>query len=115
MVESYERGSTVVLKANPHYWDKGADGKPLPYLDGVELNYVPESNSRVLGLRNGDYDVISQLPSTRPSLSRPIATSLLSRRRSSGSTMSISITRSRRLTTRTSGSPSTTRPTAKRS
>jgi peptide/nickel transport system substrate-binding protein len=37
----------------------GADGKPLPYLDGVELKYVPESNSRVLGLRNGDYDVIS--------------------------------------------------------
>ena len=23
MVESYERGSTVVLKANPHYWDIG--------------------------------------------------------------------------------------------
>lgn len=59
MVESYERGSTVVLKANPYYWDMGTDGKPLPYLEGVELKYVPESNSRVLGLRNGDYDVIS--------------------------------------------------------
>lgn len=58
-VEKYERGSTVVLKANPHYWDIGADGKPLPYLDGVELRYVPESNARVLGLRNGDYDAIS--------------------------------------------------------
>ena len=61
MVESYERGSTVVLKANPYYWDKGSDGKPLPYLEGVELRYVPESNSRVLGLRNGDYDVISSV------------------------------------------------------
>lgn len=59
MVESYERGSTVMLKANPYYWDMGKDGKPLPYLEGVELRYVPESNSRVLGLRNGDYDVIS--------------------------------------------------------
>lgn len=58
-VQSYERGSTVVLKANPYYWDKGADGKPLPYLDSVELRYVPESNSRVLGLKNGDYDIIS--------------------------------------------------------
>ena len=58
-VESYQRGSTVVLKANPHYWDIGADGKALPYLEGVELRYVPESNSRVLGLRNGDYDAIS--------------------------------------------------------
>jgi len=58
-VESYERGSTVVLKANPYYWDTGADGKPLPYLDRLELKYVPESNSRVLGLKNGDYDMIT--------------------------------------------------------
>jgi peptide/nickel transport system substrate-binding protein len=58
-VESYQRGSTVVLKANPHYWDMGADGKPLPYLAGIEMRYVPESNSRVLGLRNGDFDMIS--------------------------------------------------------
>ncbi len=58
-VESYERGSTVVLKANPYYWDNGADGKPLPYLDTLELRYVPESNSRVLGLKNGDYDLIT--------------------------------------------------------
>ena len=45
----------VVLVTNPNYWDKGDDGKPLPYLDKVELLYVPESNARVLGLQNGDY------------------------------------------------------------
>src|SRR5262245_45865896 len=41
MVTSYERGSTVMLKANPYYWDTGVDGKPLPYLEAVELRYVP--------------------------------------------------------------------------
>jgi peptide/nickel transport system substrate-binding protein len=61
-VESYERGSQVVLVPNPHYWRKGADGKPLPYLDKVVLKYVPESNSRVLGLRNGDFDAILTVP-----------------------------------------------------
>lgn len=61
-VEEYVRGSRVVLTRNPHYWDKGADGQPLPYLDRVEMLYVPESNARVLGLRNGDYDVIATVP-----------------------------------------------------
>ena len=50
----------VVLVPNPHYWRKGADGKPLPYLDKVVLKYVPESNSRVLGLQNGDFDAITR-------------------------------------------------------
>lgn len=61
-VESYERGTQVVLVPNPHYWRTGADGKPLPYLDKVVLKYVPESNSRVLGLQNGDFDVILAVP-----------------------------------------------------
>ncbi|MDY0882601.1 ABC transporter substrate-binding protein [Dongia soli] len=61
-VESYERGSQVVMVPNPHYWRKGADGKPLPYVDKVVLKYVPESNSRVLGLQNGDFDVILAVP-----------------------------------------------------
>ena len=69
-----ERASDRSIESKSKLLGHGADGKPLPYLDGVELKYVPESNSRVLGLRNGDYDVIRQLPSTKPSLSRPIAT-----------------------------------------
>ena len=62
MVESYERGTKVVLVKNPHYWEQGADGQPLPYLDKVELLYVPDTNARVLGLQNGDYDVSAIIP-----------------------------------------------------
>jgi peptide/nickel transport system substrate-binding protein len=62
MVESYERGTKVVLAKNPYYWDKGLDGQPLPYLDKVELLYVPDTNARVLGMQNGDYDVICIVP-----------------------------------------------------
>ncbi len=62
MVESYERGTRVVLVRNPHYWKAGSDGQPLPYLDRVELLYVPDTNARVLGLQNGDYDVIAIVP-----------------------------------------------------
>jgi peptide/nickel transport system substrate-binding protein len=62
MVESYERGTKVVLVKNPYYWELGADGQPLPYLDKVELLYVPDTNARVLGLQNGDYDVSPIIP-----------------------------------------------------
>src|SRR4029453_18182196 len=62
MVESYERGTKTVLVKNPNYWDVGVDGQPLPYLDKVELLYVPDTNARVLGLQNGDYDVSAIIP-----------------------------------------------------
>ena len=62
MVESFERGTKTVLVKNPHYWETGTDGQPLPYLDRVELLYVPDTNARVLGLQNGDYDVIAIVP-----------------------------------------------------
>ncbi len=61
-VESYERGTQLVLVPNPNYWQMGDDGKPLPYVEKAELKYVPESNSRVLGLQNGDFDVILAVP-----------------------------------------------------
>ncbi len=62
MVEEYTRGDQVVLVPNPYYTKMGLDCKPLPYLDKVTVKYVPESNSRVLGLRNGDFDVIDNVP-----------------------------------------------------
>ena len=61
-VESYERGSQLVLVPNTYYWDKGEDGQPLPYVDKVILRYMPDSNSRVLGLQNGDIDAALALP-----------------------------------------------------
>lgn len=61
-VETYERGSQVVLAANPKYWAKAEDGKSLPYLDKIVMKYMPDGNSRVLGLKNGDLNVALQLP-----------------------------------------------------
>jgi len=61
-VQSYERGTKIVLVKNPNYWDVGADGQPLPYLDEVDLLNVPDTNARVLGLQNGDYDAAAIIP-----------------------------------------------------
>jgi peptide/nickel transport system substrate-binding protein len=61
-VEEYSRGSHVTLMANEHYWRKDEAGRQLPYLERIEMRYVPESNARVLGLINGDFDVIGTVP-----------------------------------------------------
>jgi peptide/nickel transport system substrate-binding protein len=62
IVTEYTRGSRVVMVKNPNYWELGDDCKPLPYLDEIIMSYVPETNPRVLGLSNGDFDVIANVP-----------------------------------------------------
>lgn len=43
------------LVRNPNYWQKGADGKPLPYIDGIQ--YISTTNEQVaFKLMNGEYD-----------------------------------------------------------
>lgn len=53
MFESYSPQEKVVLKANDSYFR----GRPL--LDGVDYRYMPELNSRELGLKSGELDVIN--------------------------------------------------------
>jgi peptide/nickel transport system substrate-binding protein len=61
-VKEYARGSKVVLEKNPDYWEQGKDGQPLPYLDGVEMRYIADTNARVLGLKGGELDAIAIVP-----------------------------------------------------
>lgn len=61
-VVEYARGQRLVLERSETYWETGSDGDTLPYLDRIEMPYVPEGNSRVLGLQSGDFDVIEFVP-----------------------------------------------------
>ena len=48
------RGSDeIVTERNEKYWRNGADGKPLPYLDGVRVVINPNSAVRLLQLESG--------------------------------------------------------------
>lgn len=43
------------LVRNPNYWQKAADGKPLPYIDGIQ--YISTTNEQIaFKLMNGEYD-----------------------------------------------------------
>jgi peptide/nickel transport system substrate-binding protein len=55
-IDGWQKGDTIVLKANPYYW------KGKPDVDEVRIEYVPDDNTRVLKLQGGEVDVIDFVP-----------------------------------------------------
>ncbi|MBV9545092.1 MAG: ABC transporter substrate-binding protein [Chloroflexi bacterium] len=54
--ESWKKGDPVILKRNPYYW------KDTPAIDEVDIEYIPDDNTRVLKLQGGEDDVIDFVP-----------------------------------------------------
>ncbi len=52
----WDRGSQVVLTANPDYWNEG-----LPKIKDVVVRVIPEQSTRIAELLNGGVDIISKL------------------------------------------------------
>jgi peptide/nickel transport system substrate-binding protein len=65
MFESWQRGTQMVLKRNPYYWQAGEDGKPLPYLDEVDFPIIPDDATRILKLQAGEVDGAELIPYAR--------------------------------------------------
>jgi ABC-type transport system substrate-binding protein len=38
---------------NPDYFEKGADGRPLPYLDEIIMHYIPDPSVSLVDMRAG--------------------------------------------------------------
>ena len=43
----------LILERNPNYFEMGADGKPLPYLDGFVGRFVPDPTVALVDMRAG--------------------------------------------------------------
>jgi peptide/nickel transport system substrate-binding protein len=43
----------VIMERNPEYHQMGADGKPLPYLDGLVWRYIPDPTVSLVDMRAG--------------------------------------------------------------
>ena len=54
---SWTPGDKAVLERNENYWEIGADGEPLPYLDGVVLTGIEDNTVRLLNLQSGEFDL----------------------------------------------------------
>jgi peptide/nickel transport system substrate-binding protein len=72
VIRDYAPGSRLVFDRNPRFWEKDAEGKPLPYLDGVDIRFVPDQNAEALQLETGDVDLTTDFVSAESiaSLSR---------------------------------------------
>jgi peptide/nickel transport system substrate-binding protein len=58
MLTEYVSGQRVVLGRNPHYWRRGGDGAPLPYLDRLTILIVPDQDAELLRLESGQTDLL---------------------------------------------------------
>ena len=57
MFDSWQKGTQLVLKKNPDYWEPGK-----PYLDEVVLKVLVDANARMLQFQGGDLDVVTSVP-----------------------------------------------------
>jgi peptide/nickel transport system substrate-binding protein len=55
LLDSWTRGTSLVLKANPEYWGEA------PFFDTVVLQIIPSPENRVQLLRNGSIDIAAEL------------------------------------------------------
>jgi len=65
MLTSWKRGVSMTLKRNPYHWKNGEDGKPLPYLDELEFQIIPDDATRILKLKAGEIDGSEFIPYSR--------------------------------------------------
>jgi peptide/nickel transport system substrate-binding protein len=57
VVREYQPGQRIVLDRNPRYWRKAPNGDPLPYLDRIVLEIVPDQSAELLRLQSGAIDL----------------------------------------------------------
>lgn len=57
MFDEWQTGSFIRLVRNPNYWQEGK-----PYLDSVTWRQVPNDNTRLLQLQDGEAHIVSEVP-----------------------------------------------------
>lgn len=59
---SYQPGERAVFERNPHYWKTGAAGRVLPFLDRLQIRFLPDANAEALQFRGGALDLLTRIP-----------------------------------------------------
>jgi peptide/nickel transport system substrate-binding protein len=54
----WKAGQSVRYERFDGYWKQGADGKPLPYPDAVEMRFQSDPAVALIAMRSGDLDVL---------------------------------------------------------
>jgi peptide/nickel transport system substrate-binding protein len=56
VLSEYRPGERLIFTRNPRYWRKDPTGQPLPYLDSLTLEILPDQNAELLRLVAGQLD-----------------------------------------------------------
>ena len=60
-VAEHKAGAFVLLKRNPNYWKKDAQGRQLPYLDSVRLEVEQNREIEAVKYERGEIDLINSV------------------------------------------------------
>jgi peptide/nickel transport system substrate-binding protein len=55
-IDDYRPGERLVFVRNAHYFGRDAQGAPLPYMDRIVVEIVPDQDAQVLRLGRGEID-----------------------------------------------------------
>ena len=61
-VKKIKESETVILEANPDYYELDEFGNQLPYLDGLKFSFNKEKKAELLEFKKGNLDMIFRLP-----------------------------------------------------
>ena len=61
---AWEEGQAMILKKNENYFEKDVNGKSLPYLDGVKINFYDSKATEFLEFQQGRLDFINDIDPT---------------------------------------------------
>ncbi|MCU0450728.1 MAG: ABC transporter substrate-binding protein [Bernardetiaceae bacterium] len=59
---SVDEGKSVNLKRNPHYYRKDQYGNALPFLDGINMQFIKDKRTEFLEFKGGRLDMIYRVP-----------------------------------------------------
>ncbi|HLK22639.1 MAG TPA: ABC transporter substrate-binding protein [Bryobacteraceae bacterium] len=60
-IAEYKPGTYLLLRRNPNYWKRDANGKQLPYLDSLRLDIQQNRELELLRFRRGELDMVNKL------------------------------------------------------
>jgi len=73
LLDTYNEGEICIVKARGDYWQKGFDGKPLPYIE--EMRFIDmggEMAPQIAALKSGDIDLIDASDNPGPQIMKAV-------------------------------------------
>ncbi len=61
MLKSFTPDQEMILEKNPNYWGKDAQGRQLPYLDGINIQVFGDPSTMTIALQAGQIDGTDQI------------------------------------------------------